>query len=76
MNWGQGLKRVSVLWWIFVALWVIAGVGWELQQAYPRQSPHWLLWALLFVPALLIPFVLHKATCWIARWLAEGFATK
>lgn len=71
LNWAVGLRRISVLFWVVVSLLAITGFSIELERAY--GSDDWYLWALMYVPAVGCPIILHKLTCWVAGWLKDGF---
>jgi hypothetical protein len=69
MNWGQGLKRVSILWWTCVA---IFSIGYTTTAIISGEEHSMFLYLLLFALAVVVPFGAHKVTCWVAR----GFTTK
>ena len=69
MNWGQGLKRVSILLWTCVAIFSIGYVGSAIIEGEKHSVFSYLF---LFALAVVAPFFAHKVTFWVAR----GFTAK
>ena len=68
MNWNQGLKRVSLVWW---GLWMVIciGIGVSLLLGVDRGREEPLFG---FIPLLcaVVPYFLHRLTCWVI----DGFS--
>ena len=68
MNWNQGLKRLSLVWWGICVLFFLSGSFMSMFDYYGNFAPiqefkSW-KWP-VFLLCSSLPLVLHKITCWI-----------
>jgi len=64
MNWGQGLKRVSAVLWVLAAVFCIGYTGVAISTGEEHSAG---FYALLFPLAIVVPWLAHKATCWVIQ---------
>lgn len=64
MNWEQGLKRVSAVLWALVAVFCIGYTGVAISVGEKHSVG---FYALLFTLAIVVPWLGHKATCWVIQ---------
>lgn len=69
MNWELGLKRISTLLWALVAM---SCIGYTTLAILSGEEHSFLLWLLLFVLAIGVPFVGHKSTCWVIQGFSNS----
>lgn len=70
MNWGEGLKRISAVFWGVVALLgVWAGIATLLAQSTQVEV------LVLGIAAAALAYPAHKYSCKLVAWVVEGFTS-
>lgn len=70
MNWNRGLQRLSLI------VWVVIGLGFTaagLVDGLHSSNPWGIGFALVSLP---LAYSLHRLSCWLVRWVVDGFITE